>query len=193
MASAAVREQNNARVKDIAFCGLAIALMAVGAWVTVPLGPVPFTLQSFVVMLVVLTLTPKQAIAAVCGYVALGAIGLPVFSGMKGGLGVILGPTGGFLWGFIIGAIAALMVMMAVRKIGISGVKGQLVADIAAAVVFMFVLYACGVVQLSTLAGFTLAEAFAVGVAPFIVIDAAKYVAAIVIGQAVKAALNGNE
>ena len=87
------------RTRAIAYVAMTIAIIAVSAWVTVPIGPVPFTLQMFAVTFALLILKPKQAIAAIAGYLALGAIGVPVFSGMRGGVGVLMGPTGGFLWG----------------------------------------------------------------------------------------------
>ena len=77
----------NSRTRAITFTALSIAIIAVSAWITIPVGPVPFTLQMFAVTLAILVLTPKQAIGAIAGYLALGAIGVPVFSGMRGGIG----------------------------------------------------------------------------------------------------------
>ena len=88
------------RTRSVAFVGLTIALMSVSAWVSVPLGPVPFTLQTFVMVFALLALAPKECLAAIAGYLILGGVGLPLFSSMRGGLGVLAGPTGGFLWGF---------------------------------------------------------------------------------------------
>ena len=93
---------SGSRSRMVAFTALSIAIIAVSAWVTVPFGPVPFTLQMFAVSFAILVLEPKQAIAAIAGYLVLGAIGVPLFSGMRGGIGVLLGPTGGFLWGYLI-------------------------------------------------------------------------------------------
>ena len=99
------------RAESIAYCGLSIALLTVSAWVTVPLGPVPFTLQTMMLVFVVLLLPPREALVSVFGYLALGALGAPVFSGMKGGLASLLGPTGGFIVGFGLGAVAAVLVL----------------------------------------------------------------------------------
>ena len=89
----------SSRTRSVAFVGLAVAIMAVSAWVTVPLGPVPFTLQMFAITFAIVMLSPKECMAAIVLYLALGAIGLPVFSGMSGGIAKLMGPTGGFLWG----------------------------------------------------------------------------------------------
>lgn len=98
-AMASIKSTSNAR--SVSFVGLTIAIMAVSAWVTVPLGPVPFTLQMFAIVFAVAVLKPREAIAAMAGYLILGAVGLPVFSGMRGGLGILAGPTGGFFVGLV--------------------------------------------------------------------------------------------
>ena len=104
------------RTRSIAFVGLAVAIMAVSAWVTVPLGPVPFTLQMFAITFAIVMLSPKECIAAIVLYLALGAIGLPVFSGMSGGIAKLMGPTGGFLWGYIFGVAAAVGLLYVLRR-----------------------------------------------------------------------------
>ena len=88
--------------RSIAQCGLCCALLACSAWVTIPFGPVPFTLQTLAVALVPQVLARREAVFTVAAYLVLGAIGLPVFSGFQGGIGVLAGPTGGFLWGFLV-------------------------------------------------------------------------------------------
>ena len=97
--SEAMTQHSTARARSVAFCGLSIALMAVAAWVTVPFGPVPFTLQTLAVMFVLFALPAKQALVAIGGYIVLGGLGLPVFSSFKGGLAALMGPTGGFIVG----------------------------------------------------------------------------------------------
>ncbi len=76
------------------------ALLAVCAWISIP-APVPFTLQTFGVFLAAGLLGRNKGAAAVLVYILLGAIGLPVFSGGRGGLGIILGETGGYIMGFL--------------------------------------------------------------------------------------------
>ena len=117
----------SARTRSVAFVGLAIAIIAVSAWVTVPLGPIPFTLQMFAVTFAVVVLSPKEAIASIAGYLLLGAVGVPVFSGMRGGIGVLAGPTGGFLWGYLLGVAAAALFLYVVRtRLGVAGGKSAL-------------------------------------------------------------------
>lgn len=100
-------QRGDQRTRSVVFVGLTIAIMAVSAWVVVPLGPIPFTLQMFAITFAIVVLSPKEAIAAITGYLLLGAVGVPVFSGMRGGIGVLAGPTGGFLWGYLFGVAAA--------------------------------------------------------------------------------------
>lgn len=85
-----------------AMCAAAMmtVLLAVGAWLTVPVSP-PFTMQTFVLYLCAWLFGRKKATAAVALYLALGAVGVPVFSGFGGGIGVLIGPTGGYLLGFL--------------------------------------------------------------------------------------------
>ena len=182
----------SSRTRAIAFCALSIALLAVSAWVTVPLGPVPFTLQIFVLTFILVALEPKLAFASLCGYVALGAIGVPVFSSMRGGIGVIAGPTGGFIWGWIVGFVLAIAVgkLMGLGA-GDDDVKSPrvLVRTFAMAFIFLACVYVCGWFQLMLVMGMGPEAAFAAGVAPFIVVDIVKIVAAVFMAFAVKRAL----
>ena len=91
-------------VKQLCFCGIFVALIAVCSWISVP-TTVPFTLQTFAIFLAVGLLGGKLGTIAVTVYVLLGAVGVPVFKGFKGGPAVIFGTTGGYIVGFIISAL----------------------------------------------------------------------------------------
>ena len=170
------------RTRSIAFVALTVAITAVSAWVTVPLGPVPFTLQIFAVAFMVLVLQPKEAVAAITAYLVLGAVGVPVFSGMRGGIGVLAGATGGFLWGYLLGVGLAVAVRF--------GLKAVLARDGQAKGARAFVIdFLTGWAQLMAVASMTPAAAFAAGVAPFILVDLAKLVAAVICARAVNAAV----
>ena len=79
-------------------------LIGICSWITIP-GAVPFTLQTFGVFLAVSVLGGKRGTAAVLLYIFIGLIGIPVFSGFRGGIGVLLGNTGGYILGFIFSAL----------------------------------------------------------------------------------------
>lgn len=177
------------RTRSIAQVALCIAIIIVCAWVAVPFGPVPFTLQTFAVAIAVMALRPKEALAAVAGYLALGAIGLPVFSGMRGGIGMLAGPTGGFLWGFLVGDAVAVGILWALRGRAARGHRGELAARVVAAVTFMAVTYLIGWAQLMAVSGMGPAEAFVAAIAPFIAPDATKMAMAVVVAGAVKRAI----
>ena len=82
-------------------CALFAALLAVCAWLSVPIGDIAFTMQTFGVFLALGVLGGKWGSISILIYLALGAVGMPVFAGFRGGLGVLLGVTGGYIWGFL--------------------------------------------------------------------------------------------
>lgn len=92
--------------REISYVALCTALIAAGAFIAIPLGPVPFTLQPLFVLLAGLLLGPRLGALSVLAYLTLGLVA-PVYAGGTAGLGVLLGPTGGYLVGFIPGAAIA--------------------------------------------------------------------------------------
>ncbi|MBQ9020511.1 MAG: biotin transporter BioY [Eggerthellaceae bacterium] len=181
-----LNKANRTRTQSVVFCGLSIALLTVSAWISIPFGPIPFTLQTFVLIFILLTLQAKEALASIGIYLVMGAAGLPVFSAMRGGIGVLAGPTGGFIWGFLLGAAVALVYL---RVAPGSPKERPLAHDAVAAVLFLLVCYACGWVQLMLVANMGPAAAFLAAIAPFIIIDALKLAAAIAVARAVRAAI----
>ena len=89
------------KIRNMAFCGIFSALLCVCAWMSFPLGDTAITLQTFGVYLCLGTLGGKRGTVSILVYLLLGAIGLPVFSGFRGGIGILLGTTGGYLTGFL--------------------------------------------------------------------------------------------
>ena len=94
------------RSRRVAYTAAFIGLITLGGWISVPFVPVPFTLQTFFVLLAAAVMK-RDAVIPVTLYVALGALGLPVFHNGIAGFGVLLGPTGGYLLGFIPAALLA--------------------------------------------------------------------------------------
>ncbi len=91
--------------KDMAYIGIFAALMAICSWIAIP-ATVPFTLQTFAVFMAVGILGGKRGSLTVLVYILLGAIGIPVFANFSGGLGVLLGTTGGYIVGFLFSALS---------------------------------------------------------------------------------------
>lgn len=186
----------SSRTYTIAVCGLSIALLTVASWITVPLGPVPFTLQTFMLIFIVAALTPRQAVISVLGYLALGALGAPVFAGMAGGFAQIMGPSGGFLIGFGLGTLLAALLLTvwpapAARPAGVpsAGKRVSCLREICAALIVMAASYLCGWLQFMAVANVGPIEAFAMAIAPFIVLDLIKAALAVSMARTLKAAV----
>lgn len=190
------------QTKTLAQIALCIAIMAVCAWVTIPLGAIPITLQMFALTFALVLLPPKAYIAAVAGYLVLGALGLPVFSGMRGGFGVLLGPTGGYLWGYLVGGTLATLTMQQLYKAAHvslrDGVpllktsqdrKRSLGIAFVGSAIYIIVSYALAWAWFMVVAQVGPLASFASTVAPFILLDAAKVVIAAMSAQAVLRAL----
>lgn len=92
------------RTVDMAYIAMFAVVMAVCAWISIP-AAVPFTLQTLGVFLAVGMLGGKRGTLAVLIYLLLGAVGMPVFAGFNGGLGYMLGSTGGYIVGFLLSAL----------------------------------------------------------------------------------------
>ena len=88
------RTAPRSRTRELVSAALIAALMAATSWMEIRFGPVPFTLQTAFVLLAALILSPGWAATSMGIYLVLGAVGLPVFSGGTGGLGMIASPTG---------------------------------------------------------------------------------------------------
>ncbi|MCD8199580.1 MAG: biotin transporter BioY [Coriobacteriaceae bacterium] len=185
MATLRQRFNRSSRTRTIVLCALCDALLIVSCFFTVPLGPVPFTLQTLVVLLIALILTPRQAVVTVAIYLLLGAVGLPFFSSMTGGLGHLLGPTGGFLFSYLIIAFGGSWL----RGFLVRRHLNMLVTDVIVIILMLAVSYLIGWAWYMVVAGLTPLEAFAGAVAPFIVIDVCKGIAAAIVASPVRIAV----
>ena len=88
----------------MAYIALMAVLISVCSWLSVP-AAIPFTMQTYAVFTALLLLGGRRGSIAVAVYIALGAVGLPVFSGFVGGMGHLVGPTAGYIWGFLLAAL----------------------------------------------------------------------------------------
>ncbi|MFQ5700973.1 MAG: biotin transporter BioY [Acidobacteriota bacterium] len=138
--------------------------------VPIPGNPVPFTLQVVFVLLAGAFLRPVAAIASMTLFVTIGLGGLPVFSGHGAGLAYLLGPTGGYLLGFIAGAGLCSFLL--------NGRRDSLVRTVLAMTAGLAAVYALGAVHLALHLGGDLSVALRVGVLPFLPAAGAKLVIA---------------
>jgi biotin transport system substrate-specific component len=160
------------------YASLFAALTAVGAFLAIPIGPVPIVLQNMFVYLAGLLLGGRWGLASVGVYLLAGACGLPVFAGGLGGISRLIGPTGGYLIGY-------LPAVFLIGKIS-QKAKPRAVSDVLAMICGTLVLYACGVSWLKIVTGMSPAKALALGMAPFLIGDALKIAAAAVIAKALR-------
>jgi biotin transport system substrate-specific component len=164
-------------IKGMVYAALCGALTAAGAFMVIPLPPVPITAQTFFLNVSAVLLGGPRGAASQCIYVMLGVVGMPVFAGGKAGLGVLFGPTGGYLLGFIFGAFVMGTVSKMKKNAGV-------VWNIFPMFLGMVIIYALGSIQLALVAKMSFNKALAVGVLPFLSGDVIKILlAAIVCAQ----------
>ena len=156
-------------VRKMSMASLFAALIAVGAFIRIPLpiSPVPITLQVLFIFLAGALLGARWAFMSVIIYLLLGILGLPVFSGGSSGIGVLFGPTGGYLAGF---AAAALIIGALSGKWGTSSVLLNVVCMSAG----LFTIYLLGAGYLMHVTNISAESAVLLGVAPFLPGDLLK-------------------
>ena len=174
--------------REMALCALFAALMAICAWISVP-TTVPFTLQTFAVFLAVGMLGGRLGSLSVAVYLLLGAVGLPVFNHFTGGVGALLGSTGGYLVGFLASALVVWALEGLTRgrtwALGLAMGAG-LLACYALGTLWFMVVYTAqnGPVTLATVLGWC--------VLPFVPFDVLKIVLALEVSRRMKGILKLN-
>ena len=171
--------------KAVARAGVLAALLTVSAAITVPIGLVPFTLQTLVLSMIPAVADRRTALLAVGSYVLLGALGMPVFSGFMGGVGVLASFTCGFLWGFFVGIALATTLMRALPE-RVPLLTRVIIAD----ALLMLVSYTCGTIQLMVVGSMGLVPALTIAVIPFVVSDAVKVAVGAKLGCSVARAIH---
>ena len=161
------------------------AATAVGAFISIPIPPVPITLQTLFTYLAGALLGGRLGALSQFVYVLLGVMGLPVFALGKAGPGVLFGPTGGYIIGFM---AAAYVIGTMIETKKTPGVIWILLSMITGTIV----VYGFGVLQLSWVAKFSIQKAIAAGALPFLIGDTIKIIAATVITLALRDKINPN-
>lgn len=164
----------NTKVRGMTRIALMTAVMCVLSQLSLPLGPVPLTLQTFAVALTGALLGWGQGALALCVYLLLGLVGLPVFSGFGAGLGKLMGPTGGFLLGFPVMALLC----------GLGRGRHPALA-VALGLAGLLAVEALGALQFSLVAGVDYWAALGSAVFPFLIKDVVSVVLAQLIAVAV--------
>lgn len=176
----------SSKTTDIVYTGVFAVLIAICSWISIP-AVVPFTLQTFGVFMAVQTLGGKRGTMAVIIYILLGAAGVPVFAGFSGGIGVLLGSTGGYIIGFIFSALVIWLIQNIFGRRTIVSIISMLLGLLvcyAFGTVWFMVVYARGGSEASflTVLGWC--------VIPFIIPDLIKIALAYLISGRIKKAIN---
>lgn len=158
----------------LVWTALLAAMVAAGAYMVVHIGPVPISMQPFFVFLAGYVLGPVQGTVCMLLYLAAGAIGLPVFAGGKSGLAHLVGPTGGYLFGYLLAAMIAGLG----PRLGRGAVMGW-IPGLLTGLAALVVLYGLGVFWLKHAIDASWGKTLAVGCYPFIGWDLLKIVAAV--------------
>lgn len=168
----------NERLRWMLLSAIFAAITGVLSQLTIPLPLIPITGQTLAVGLTATILGSRYGTLAMLIYILLGAIGLPVFAEAKAGFQVLIGPTGGYIFGFVLTAYLTGLILEKTRFT----LKNALIANL----VGMFVTLFCGVVQLKYVLAMSWPEAFAAGVTPFLLVGVVKALLASVIGIKVR-------
>jgi len=169
------------KLRMLVLASLMAALTAVGAYIHVPIGPVPIVLSTLFVLLSGLLLGSHWGMASMGLYLLVGAIGIPVFAGGKGGLAHFFGPTGGYLLGYVLASW--ITGFISERS------PGLLMLDILAVLIGSLVIYGLGVPWLKLVTQMSWTKTLTVGVVPFLIGDVVKASVALVLARAIRPVL----
>ncbi|HHT88246.1 MAG TPA: biotin transporter BioY [Clostridiales bacterium] len=175
--------------KKLILTGMFTAIISIMAQITIHTQPIPFTLSFLAIFLTGIMLEPKCAFLAVLSYILLGAFGLPVFAGFRGGFHVISGMTGGYIIGYpLMALITSISYQISIKlkpkryfhnivrtAILITGMVASLAVD-----------YLIGTLWFSFVSGSTIAYSLTVCVFPFVVFDLLKIALAVSFGTAIR-------
>lgn len=176
--------KNREGLRSMTETALAVALICLCSWISLPIGAVPITMQLFGIYFALYYLRGVRGFCAVLCYIFLGALGLPVFSGFGGGVGRLLDGSGGFILGFAAAAAVHLLFSLLPRRWW---------GDIVATVMSLSVIYIIGALWYSVvyLGGVgSIGAAIVVTVLPFVALDVAKIALAAFLCRRVRSAMH---
>ena len=178
--------------RDMVLIAMSAALITIGSWINITLGPVPFTLQLLMIYAILMSLGGKRGTMAILVYLLMGLVGLPVFAQFKGGPASLAGPTGGLIVGFVaVGGLYWVIADVLLRRVtGRCGLKASAVR-FAVCLVTQLVLYAVGTVWFVNIytgeaGGMSYGATLSVCVIPFIVPDILKIALAVLLAGRVR-------
>jgi len=175
-------ENKPKKIREMALVGIFVAMICVVSQIVIPMpSGVPITLQILMIAFLGYFFNFKKAIISILLYILIGFVGLPVFSGFQGGFGVLFGPTGGFIWGFV--AVAVLCALSPLKK-GIA---------IPIGILSVVICHILGIVQYSVVTRTDFAVAFIAVSLPYILKDIAFVPIAYALSLKIKKLLRAKE
>lgn len=167
------------KTADLCYIALGAVLITICSWITVPIA-VPFTMQTFAVFCVLIILGAKRGILSIIVYIAMGLIGIPVFSGFKAGVGVIFGLTGGYIVGFIFIAL--------IYWLAVSLFREKIAVELLSLLIGLIVCYAFGtawfmIAYARANESVGILSAISMCVFPFVIPDLIKLALSLIIGR----------
>lgn len=173
-----IKDTDSNKTRDIVYMSVFTAMISICSWISIP-ASIPFTLQTMGVFTTVGLLGGKRGTLTVLTYILLGAIGIPVFAGLTGGISVLLGTTGGYIMGFLLSALLmwGIETIMGRNQIvlAFSMIAGLIVCYVFGTAWFMLIYTQhSGVIGLSTVLGlcvipFIIPDLIKIGVALFLI------------------------
>lgn len=175
------KKKNKISTRKIVYVGMFAALMATLSQCSIPMpSGVPATLQIFAVTLIGVIVGWKMGAASIAIYILLGAVGVPVFANFHGGIQVLVGPTGGFIWGYLP------MVALCGTKLN----QKNIVLGILSSLLGMMVCYVLGALQFGVLKEMNFVASFMLVGAPYLLKDIILAVVAFVVGIQIRKGLS---
>jgi len=181
--AATARSKTAFSIRQLTYIALMTALIAVCSWISIPVFDVPYTLQTFAVFAAVGLLGGRDGTIAILIYILLGAVGVPVFANLTGGIGILLGNTGGYIIGFL---ASGLIFWLITKLFG-----NKLLVSAIAYIIGLALCYAIGtvwfvVVYTKANGAVSFAAALSWCVIPFIIPDLIKIAAALLITNRIR-------
>ena len=165
----------NIKTQNLTLIALMAAILCIIGPFVIPIGMVPMSLTNMVIYLTIILLDKKRATISVAVYLLIGFVGLPVFAGFTGGAGKLLGPTGGYLLGYLVLSLVAGTILEKIEKVKILALSIGTIG-----------LYLIGTMWLMFQSKLSFMSALTVGVLPFVVFDVIKIVVAVVLGNSIR-------
>lgn len=172
-----IKDTDSNKTRDIVYMSVFTAMISICSWISIP-ASIPFTLQTMGVFMTVGLLGGKRGTLTVLTYILLGAIGIPVFAGLTGGVSVLLGTTGGYIIGFLLSALLMWGIETIIGRnqivLAFSMIAGLIVCYVFGTAWFMMIYTQhSGVIGLSTVLGlcvipFIIPDLIKIGVALFL-------------------------